>query len=199
MVGASTDQPVMDPADENLPNIPTPDVDRLFHQAYAELKKLAVLHLAGESNETLDATALVHEAYMRIVGGSLPEFSNNRHFFLAASQAMRRILIDRARKKRAQRRGGEWTRVELDDEAWSYSASPEKLLALDEALEQLSEVDADAAKLVELRYFAGLSTEQASEVLSVSRATAYRNWTFAKAWLYRFMEPPNDANPPESG
>lgn len=179
-----------DPTDEDsTQDVPPQDVDDLFHQAYAELRKLAALHLAGETNETLDATALVHEAYMKIVGGSArPDFGSHRSFFLAASQAMRRILIDRARRKKAQRRGGAWQRVELDDESWSYSASPEDLLALDEALQNLAEVDAQSAQLVELRYFAGLSVEQTADVLNVSRATAYRNWTFAKAWLYRYME-----------
>lgn len=183
------------PNEDSVPIPPTPDVDNLFHNAYAELKKLAALHLAGESNETLDATALVHEVYMKIVGTrSLIDFSNHRHFFLAASQAMRRILIDRARRKKAQRRGGDWTRVALDDETWSYSTSPENLLALDEALEELSSVDQEAAQLVELRYFAGLSIEQVADVLNISRATAYRNWTFAKAWLYRSIKrtPPED-------
>lgn len=152
---------------------------------YDELRRLAGRKLAGErSGQTLDATALVHEAYLRLVGpADQRRYADRGHFFAAAAQAMRRILVDRARRKGRDRHGGGRRRVELTDAVPAPPARSDDLLALDEALTRLSAEDSQAAAVVQLRYFAGLSIEQAAESLGMSRATAYRQWTFARAWL----------------
>jgi RNA polymerase sigma factor (TIGR02999 family) len=137
-----------------------------------------------QPGHTLQATALVHEAWMRLGDQS---FENRAHFFSAAAEAMRRILIESARRKQAARHGGDWHRTELDGISVP-AAAPDKsddLLALDEALEQLATVDERKARLVKLRYFVGLSIEEAAEVLGVSVPTAKRDWTYAKTWLFR--------------
>jgi RNA polymerase sigma factor (TIGR02999 family) len=153
---------------------------------YDELRQLAAQKLAQEApGQTLQATALVHEAYLRLVDvDQAQHWSSRGHFFAAAAEAMRRILIDNARRKKATKRGGQWKRVALDQAEAVAAAPPDELLALDEALEQLRQHDAVAAKLVTLRYYAGLSVEQAAEVLGLSCASAYRHWTFARAWLH---------------
>ena len=162
----------------------------LLPLVYDDLRKLAKQWTARQTpGQTINATALVHEAYLRVIG---PDGDRNwesrRHFFAAAAQAMRCILIDRARRKSALKRGGDRNRVKFDDLAIAVKVSPEQLLALDEALDSLEEADAGAANLVKLRYFSGFSVEEAGEALGVSRATAYRDWKFAKAWLQNVMK-----------
>lgn len=155
----------------------------LLPLVYDELRKLASAKLAQEKpGQTLQATALVHEAYLRMVGGEASQsYRDRRHFFASAATAMRRILIDGARAKRSQKRGGDFERIPLDDIA--DSVSNEDLLALNEALEKLAEEDPLKAQLVELRYFAGLTGDQAAEVLGISPSAADRHWAFARAWL----------------
>jgi RNA polymerase sigma factor (TIGR02999 family) len=152
---------------------------------YNELRRLAAQQLAREkSGQTLQPTALVHEAYLRLVGGrSEPHWNGRSHFFAAAAEAMRHILVDNARRKRRAKHGGGRQRVPLDDAVPAPPASADDLLALDEALTRLAAEDPEAAQLVQLRYFAGLSVEEAAENLGIARATAYRHWTFARAWL----------------
>jgi RNA polymerase sigma factor (TIGR02999 family) len=157
--------------------------EQLLPLVYDELRKLAAQKLAQEQpGQTLQATALVHDAYLRLVGGEVPRrYHDRQHFFSAAATAMRRILIDQARRKDSQKRGGGVEREELRD---LVAPQPDaELLALDAALERLALVDSVKAKLVELRYFAGLSGDQAAEVLGISPSTADRYWAYARAWL----------------
>lgn len=157
--------------------------EQLLPLVYEELRKLAAAKLIHEKpGQTLQATALVHEAYLRLLGGEAPRvFRDRRHFFSVAATAMRRILIDRARSRDAEKRGGDHRRVPLKDLA---ASSPDvELLALDEALQRLAEQDPLKARLVELRYFAGLTGDEAAEVLEISPSTADRHWAFARAWL----------------
>jgi RNA polymerase sigma factor (TIGR02999 family) len=156
---------------------------QLLPLVYDELRRLAAHQLAAEApGQTLQPTALVHEAYLRLVGPDpAAQWASRSHFFAAAAQAMRRLLIDNARRKQAQKRGGGLQRHPLDG-----LAAPEpdaELLALDEALHQLAAKDPEKAKLVELRYFAGLTGEQAAQVLGISPTTADRHWAYARAWL----------------
>jgi RNA polymerase sigma factor (TIGR02999 family) len=155
----------------------------LLPLVYDELRRLAAARLAGEApGQTLDATALVHEAYLRLVGPADERRWNDRgHFFAAAAEAMRRILIDSARRKLAQKRGGGLHRQPLD--AVAAPGPDEELLALDEALRKLAAADPLKARLVELRYFAGLTGEQAAAALGISPTTADRHWAYARAWL----------------
>jgi RNA polymerase sigma factor (TIGR02999 family) len=149
---------------------------QLLPLVYDELRKLAAQKLAHEKpGQTLEATALVHEAYLRLVGDQ--QFANRRHFFAAAAQAMRRILVESARRKQIV------PRVELDGFEPVVKADDQRLLELHDALEQLAGTEPMAAKVVEARIFAGLSVEEAAAALGLSRATAYREWTFARAWL----------------
>jgi RNA polymerase sigma factor (TIGR02999 family) len=157
---------------------------RLLPLVYDELRRLAAQKLAGEKpGQTLDATGLVHEAYLRLVGDQKEarRFKDRGHFFASAASAMRHILIDNARRKKAHKRGGGWQRQEL--EAVAAQESDENLLALDEALEKLAAQDPLKARLVELRYFAGLTGEQVADVLGISPTTADRHWAYARAWL----------------
>jgi RNA polymerase sigma factor (TIGR02999 family) len=159
------------------------DAEQLLPLVYDELRQLAAQKLAQETpGQTLQPTALVHEAYLRLAGSGEPRSYRGRsHFFAAAAAVMRRILIDRARGKRAQKRGGDLQREPLDN---LVAPEPdEELLALDEALEKLAAKDPQKARLVELRYFAGLTGEQAAEVLGISPSTADRHWAYARAWL----------------
>src|SRR5262245_37839396 len=161
--------------------------EQLLPLVYDQLRALAAQKLAHEHpGQTLQPTALVHEAYLRLVGtDSQPEEWKGRgHFFAAAAEAMRRILIEQARRKKAEKRGGQWQRIAFEHAEAVAAAPPEELLALDEALEQLKQSDPVAGNLVQLRYYAGLSVEQAAKVLGVSVATGYRHWTFARAWLH---------------
>ena len=156
---------------------------QLLPLVYDELRRLAAQQLAREApGQTLDATALVHEAYLRLVGpADARRWQDRGHFFAAAAQAMRRILIDNARRKLAQKRGGGLTRQPLD--AVAAPGPDEELVALDEALEKLAALDPLKARLVELRYFAGLTGEQAAAALGISPTTADRHWAYARAWL----------------
>ena len=153
----------------------------LLPLVYDELRKLAAARMAAEApGQTLDATALVHEAYLRLIGDR--EFDNRGHFFAAAAEAMRRVLVEVARRKNLPKHGGGRRRIELT-EAHRLLESSDDLLLLDDALGRLSTEDATAVEIVKLRLFAGLSVEEAAETLGLARATAYRHWTFARAWL----------------
>jgi RNA polymerase sigma factor (TIGR02999 family) len=170
----------------------------LLPLVYDELRKLAAARLADERpGQTLQPTALVHEAYVRLVGGQQPQDWNGRgHFFAAAAEAMRRILVEQARRKARVRHGGGRHRLDLDAVQLSVDMPVDQLLTLDEALTRLAERDPQTARLVDLHCFAGLSVEQAAEVLGVSPRTAYRDWAFAQAWLYREVrgtDPPAEA------
>lgn len=160
--------------------------DELLPVVYDELRLLAARRLAQEKQGlTLQPTALVHEAYLRLTGNDAEQQWDGRgHFFAAAAEAMRRILIDNARHRKRLKRGGERVRVELDDVAAIVEAPEEELLDLDDALTALAAEDSVKAELVKLRFYAGLSVEQAAECLDISRATADRYWSFARAWLY---------------
>lgn len=160
-------------------------VDQLLPMVYDELRHLATYRLSQERpGQTLQATALVHEAYLRLVSADTPDWQGHTHFFNAAAEAMRRILIDSARHKQRLKRGGDHARVDLDGVELTLDTQSDDLVALDEALTQLAEQDPTKAKLVQLRYFAGLTLEQAAQVLGISVSTAKRHWTYAKAWLY---------------
>lgn len=160
--------------------------DQMLPLVYEELRKLAASHLANERpGQTLQPTALVHEAYLRLTKGANPgQWKNRGHFFSAAALAIRRILIENARRKRRQKRGGGLTREELSHDVLAISIEPkEDILALDEALKKLSELNARAAELVQLLYFAGLTLPEAASTLGISPRTASRLWAFARAWL----------------
>jgi RNA polymerase sigma factor (TIGR02999 family) len=158
----------------------------LLPLVYDELRKLAAARLAAEApGQTLQATALVHEAYLRLVGGDATSQWNGRtHFFGAAAEAMRRILVDQARRKRADKRGGGRLRVDLPEDLAASEPRSDDLLALDEALTRLERHDPDAARLVKLRYFAGLSHQEAADALGVSRGAADRLWALGRTWLF---------------
>ena len=157
--------------------------EQLLPLVYDELRKLAALQLARDRpGETLNPTALVHEAYLRLVGtGNDRRYHDRSHFFAAAATAMRHIRIEQARRRNTQKRGGDIRRLELNDLA--APTPDDELLALDEALTQLAALDARKARLVELRFFAGLTNDQAAAVLGISATTADRDWAFARAWL----------------
>jgi RNA polymerase sigma factor (TIGR02999 family) len=160
--------------------------EQLLSLVYSELRRLAARKLAQEKpGQTLRATGLVHEAYLRLFGDERKQqrWDNRGHFFAAAAEAMRRILIENARRKKRLKHGGGRQQVALLDEDLAIHDSPDELLALDQALTKLGEEDPAAAKLVNLRFFTGLSIEQAAEALGCSRATAYRHWSYARAWL----------------
>jgi RNA polymerase sigma factor (TIGR02999 family) len=167
----------------------------LLPLVYDELRKLAASKLDREKpGQTLDATALVHEAYLRLVAiperecGELPQHWHGRgHFFAAAAEAMRRILVEFARRKQRVRHGGGRRRVELGEALVPAECRPDDVLALDEALERLEATDPDAARLVKLRFFAGLSMPEAAEALGMPLRTAERNWTYARTWLHRAL------------
>ncbi len=161
--------------------------EKLLPVVYEELRKLARAKLSQEnSGQTLQATDLVHEAYQRLVdvaNGNDEKLNSAGHFFGAAAEAMRRILIDRARAKSAQKRGGGIQRIEFEGLDHPAAQKPERLLALDVALQRLEQVDAQKAELVKLRFFAGLTNKQAAQALGISPATADRSWVYARAWL----------------
>ncbi len=158
----------------------------LLPLVYEELRQLAAHKLAHEKpGQTLQATALVHEAYLRLVDTEKVQHWNSRgHFFAAAAEAMRRILIEHARGKAREKRGGDWQRVDFEELDVTTSIAPEQLVALDDALARLADLDHLAGELVKLRYFAGLALDQAAAALGVSTATAYRHWAYARAWLH---------------
>jgi len=159
--------------------------EQLLPLVYGELRKLAARKMAQEKpGQTLDATGLVHEAYLRLVGQAQDQAWDHRgHFFAAAAEAMRRILIDNARRKKRLKRGGDLQRVEHDEFVCTDAESPDRLLAIDEAISKLALEDPAAAKVVKLHVFIGFSIEESADSLGISRATAYRHWTYAKAWL----------------
>jgi RNA polymerase sigma factor (TIGR02999 family) len=159
--------------------------ERLFPLVYDELKRMAAAQMEKERpGQTLQATALVHEAYMRLVDVQRAQRWKSRgHFFAAAAQAMRRILVERARGKKRERRGGDWRRVDFENLDPASSVTPDELVALDDALSRLATLDHTAGELVSLRYFAGLSLAEAAEICGLSSATAYRHWAYARAWL----------------
>ena len=163
--------------------------EQLLPLVYNELRRLAALKLNHEApGQTLQATALVHDAYLRLVNGEkLQKWESRGHFFAAAAVAMRRILINRARDKQCQKRGGQWKRVDLDNLAVVDDASPDDLVALDEALEQLATENKPCADLIQLRFFAGLSQSEAAASLGIARRTADRYWAFARAWLFKVL------------
>ncbi|MCI0699871.1 MAG: sigma-70 family RNA polymerase sigma factor [Planctomycetia bacterium] len=175
----------------------------LLPLVYDELRKLAAARLAHEKpGQTLSATALVHEAYLRLVGvgigagsvsdGRHPKFDGRGHFFSAAAEAIRRILVENARRKNAARHGGELKREELHSDCIAAPAPDEELLAVHEALDSLAEKHPEKAELVKLRYFAGLTADEAAIALGISPSTGDRHWTFARAWLHRAITKARD-------
>jgi RNA polymerase sigma factor (TIGR02999 family) len=159
---------------------------QLLPLIYDELRQLAAQRLAQEKpGQTLQATALVHEAYLRLVGGGDRAWDSRGHFFAAAAEAMRRIVVETARRKKRARHGGGRERVEVELADLPTRLPPDGLLALDEALARLEQLDPVKARLVTLRYFAGMTIEQAAATLNISRVTAHRYWTFARAWLHQ--------------
>jgi RNA polymerase sigma factor (TIGR02999 family) len=164
-------------------------IEALYGRVYAELRVLATHKMLREApGQTLQPTALVHEAWLRLGGDAQPTWQDRAHFFAAAAEAMRRILVERARRKRALRRGKGAEHVELDGLPIAGPVDDDQLLALDEALEQFAAIDPDKARLVKLRYFVGLTTEQAAMALEISEPTAKRWWAYAKAWIYQAMK-----------
>jgi len=162
--------------------------DELLPLVYEELRLLAARKMAQElPGQTLQATALVHEAYIRLVGNETQKWENRHHFFTAAAEAMRRILVENARRKKRLKRGGDRQRVDLDDATLSIEAPSDDVVALDESLTKLAEENGAIADVVKLRYFAGLSLEQISEIVGISRRTVSSYWAYARAWLYREM------------
>lgn len=182
----------------------------LLPLVYDELRQLARGQMVRERGEhTLQATALVHEAYLRLIDVEQMQWDGRRHFFSAAAEAMRRILIDHARRRNAHKHGGDHRRVELHDDLPAISSPCDEvtdLLSLNDALDQLAAKDGDLAELVKLVFFVGMSLDEASDALSISRATAYRRWAFARAWLHDAITgddsqeggilPAQKANPP---
>jgi RNA polymerase sigma factor (TIGR02999 family) len=174
--------------------------EQLLPLVYDELRRLAARKLAHERpGQTLQATALVHEAYLRLVGNEpsptlsseagshAPDWNSRSHFFAAAAEAMRRILVESARRRASLKRGGQWQQQPLEDVAVESGFDHDKLLVLDEALTRLEAIDSVKGRLVKLRYFAGLKQDQAAEMLGISVATAERHWSYARAWLQREM------------
>ena len=167
--------------------------EELLPMVYEELRRLAVTRMARERpGQTLQPTALVHEAWMRLGGDQQPAWKNRAHFFAAAAEAMRRILVEKARSRASQKRGGDWDRVELDSCEIAAPMPPEELLALDEALTELGRLNPRHARLVELCFFVGLTQRGAAEALGISVATAERDWAFCRAWLHRRIRRPNE-------
>ena len=173
--------------------------DELLPLVYHELRRIAAYKMAAERpGQTLQPTALVHEAYLRLVGGrSGRSWDNRGHFFSAAGEAMRRILVESARRKKRLKHGGHLERLDLDDVEISLPMPDDRLIALDDALNRLAAFDVRAAEMVKLCYFVGLTQEQAGRQLGVSLATAERLWSFARAWLFHETQEPTA--PPESG
>jgi RNA polymerase sigma factor (TIGR02999 family) len=162
--------------------------DDLVPLVYRELKRMAAAYLRRERlDHTLQPTALVHEAYVRLIGQERVDWQNRAHFFAIAAQMMRRILVDHARQHQAAKRPGVTLKVALDDEMGADQPCDCELLLLDQALEELTRIDPRQAQIVELRYFGGLSEQEAAAVLSLSRTTVTREWQTARAWLYRRM------------
>lgn len=164
-------------------------LDELFQRVYPELKRLARQVRAGRVGETFNTTALAHEAYLKMLPGRAVDWKGKAHFLAVAARAMRQILVDAARARMAEKRGGgkAW-RVSLDDEAHAAPMRAAELIALDEALEELAQMDVRRAKVVEHKYFGGLTTEEVATVLNISTATVERDWRSARAWLATKLE-----------
>jgi RNA polymerase sigma factor (TIGR02999 family) len=163
--------------------------EQLLVLVYDELRRLAASKLAMEApGQTLQPTALVHEAWLRLVGDQNPSFKDRTHFFRASAEAMRHILIDRARRKKTERHGGSYRRVDLEEFDLAAPSADEQLLAVNEALDKLAREHPVQAELVKLRYFAGLTNEEISEVLGISISTVKNYWTFSRAWLLNEIE-----------
>jgi len=163
--------------------------EELLPLVYDELRKLAAAKMTHEvAGQTLQATALVHEAWLLLVGAPAQDWNSRNHFFVAAAQAMRRILIERARQKSRLKRGGDQQRVPLEELDLATNADTETLLLVEEAMERLAVADPVKAKLVELRFFTGLSLAEAGQVLGISEPTAKRYWAYARAWLFQEIE-----------
>jgi RNA polymerase sigma factor (TIGR02999 family) len=164
---------------------------QLLPLVYDELRKLAAARLASEKpGQSLQATALVHEAYLRLVGGAdTARWENRAHFFAAAAEAMRRILVEAARRRQSLKRGGDRDRRQLDDIVAPSSQSPDEVLAVHEALDRLASIEPRAAELVKLRYFAGFTNKEAAEILGIAPRTADNLWAYARAWLAVDMNP----------
>jgi len=159
--------------------------DQLLHVVYEELRRLASYKLAQEApGQTLQPTALVHEAWLKLIGAEERKFENRAHFLAVASEAMRRILIDRARRRRTQRHGGQYERVEWEEAGLAAPAEDDQLLAVDEALEKLSLEHPVQAQVVKLRYFGGMTNEEIAQALDLSVSTVKNYWSFARAWLF---------------
>jgi len=165
---------------------------QLLPLVYDELRKLASARLAQEKpGQTLQATALVHEAYLRLVDGQGGQGWDNRgHFFAAAAEAMRRILVENARRKKRVKHGGKLMRLNLEEGELAANLTPDDMLMLNDAIDALAAHDQEAAELVKLRYFVGLSVEEAADLLKLSRTSAYRHWTYARAWLIAQVQRP---------
>jgi RNA polymerase sigma factor (TIGR02999 family) len=161
----------------------------LFERVYAELKRMAAAQVRGDANRDVSPTELVHEAYLRLFPGPAPAFADRAYFFAAAATAMRRVRVDHARARGAIKRGGGQRQVELDSGLAAGSGPDLDLVAVDEALNKLAAKDPQKGRLVELRFFAGLTMPQVAEVLGVSLATAERQWAYAKAWLLAELQP----------
>jgi RNA polymerase sigma factor (TIGR02999 family) len=163
--------------------------EELLPLVYDELRRLAVRRMANEhADHTLQPTALVHEAWLRLVGGGQQYWNSRAHFFCAAAEAMRRILIESSRRKQSQQRGGDWQRCELDESVFVLERPTAELLDIDAALEKLAREDALAANLVKLRYFVGLTLPEAAQALDISPRTADRLWAYARSWLRQELE-----------
>lgn len=170
--------------------------DELMKLIYGELRQIAQ-HKMGQMfvGHTLQPTALVHEAFLRMFGGDKPSWENRHHFFWAAARAMRDILVERARRHKTQKRGGDRTRVELTDDL-TLTVESDELLALNEALDRLEQTNSEAARVVMLRFFAGLNHDESAAALGISSASVRRRWTFARAWLHKELT--HELNHPES-
>jgi RNA polymerase sigma factor (TIGR02999 family) len=173
-------------SDESQVPQPSPSADELLALVYDQLRRIAQQRMQEErAGHTLQATALVHEAWLRLVGDADVRWAGRAHFYAAAAEAMRRILIERARRRAGPRQGGHLRRIDLEQASVVQDGNAEDLIVLDDALSQLEKHDAQAAGLVKLRYFAGLSHQEAAEVLGVGRRRADRLWALARAWLYQ--------------
>lgn len=185
---AETDRKPMNSITQILSKLESGDPsasEQLLPLIYDELRKLAAVKMAHEKpGQTLQATALVHDAYLRLVGNaSQQRWETRGHFFAAAAEAMRRILVENARRKKRLRHGGDRNRVSLDDLAGNSRIEPDVILSIDESLTELAKEDADAAAVVKLHFFAGLTLDETADSLGISRATAYRQWAYARSWL----------------
>lgn len=170
-------------------NAETNTSTELILRVYEELRSLASYRLSLEKpGQTLQATALVNEVYLRLEQDSEAHWENMRHFFGAAAEAMRRILIENARKKQCKKRGGSWRRIEVDIEDICENNPSEEILLVDEVLDEFARIDPESAELVKLRFFAGLTQQQCADILNISKRTADNRWAFARAWLIRAIK-----------